>query len=309
MVRIILPGLLLVLLCLPGNLLAAAPSLVSVGWLTKNLDRKDLVVLDVSEFIHYEKKHIPGAVKGFGPWMTMNRDFVGFMMPEPGELVDMLRGFGINDDSFVVIYDEGTSSSDTAKSARALWTFHALGHDGVAILDGGFAAWQDDGQPVSTKAAAPLTGNFSGSLVSDRIAGLADVQAAIGSDKVYLVDTRDPDQYFGHEKKSEISRYGHLPGALLLPESYLTIAGEEFSPSFFRDKDELKAMAMGIHLPEDRQAEIITYSNHGLSAALGYFVLHDLLGYSRVKVYDGSILEVSEVKDVPMVANRWAWAK
>ncbi|MFP7754619.1 sulfurtransferase [Thermodesulfobacteriota bacterium B35] len=302
-------GVLLFMFCLPGLALAAESSLVSVDWLAKNLKKKDLVILDVSEFIHYEKGHIPGAVKAFGPWMTMNRDFVGFMMPDQETLVEMLRSYGVNNESFVVVYDEGITSKDTAKSARALWTLHTLGHTRVAILDGGMAAWEQTEKPVSTKAAAPLTGNFSGKLEAAKVATLAEVRRKLGSSGVAFVDNRLPEYYFGHEKNSEISRAGHLPGALLWPEEYMTIAGEDFAPSYFRKKDELAQMARGIHLPADKNAEIITYSNHGLAAAMGYFVLHDLLGYRNVKLYDGSILEAAEVKEVPMVVNAWGWEK
>ncbi|BCO10576.1 sulfurtransferase [Desulfolithobacter dissulfuricans] len=302
-------GVLLCIFFLPGLVMAAGSSLVSVEWLAKNLNKKNLVILDVSEFIHYESKHIPGAVKAFGPWMTMNSEFVGFMMPDETELVSMLRGYGVNNDSFVVVYDEGITSRDTAKSARALWTLHALGHDQVAILDGGMAAWEQSEQPVTTRAATPFGGNFSGKLQASKIATLAEVKAKLGSGKVTFLDNRSPDQYFGHEKNSEISRAGHLPGSLLWPESFMTIAGVDFAPSYFRDKDELEKMARGVYLPADKKAEIITYSNHGLAASMGYFVLHDLLGYRNVKVFDGSILEVAPAEDVPMVVQRWGWEK
>jgi thiosulfate/3-mercaptopyruvate sulfurtransferase len=304
-----LVGVLLFMFCLPCLSAAAEKTLVNVDWLAENLQQDNLVILDVSEFIHYEKKHIPGAVKGFGPWMTMNRDFVGFMMPGEAELMDMIKGYGVNTDSFIVIYDEGVTAADTAKSARALWTLHALGHDKVAILDGGMAAWEQEEKPVSTDPVSPLRGNFSGALVPAKIATLDEVQKKINAADVYFVDNRIPEQYFGHEKKSEISRSGHLPGALLWPDAYMTIAGVDFAPSYFREKEELQLMAKGVHLPEDKNAAIITYSNHGLAAATGYYVLHDILGYTNVKVFDGSILEVTEVEAVPMVVNRWGWEK
>ncbi len=302
-------GVLLFMFCLPGLATAAQSSLVSVDWLAKNLNKKDMVILDVSEFIHYEKGHVPGAVKAFGPWMSMNREFVGFMMPPEADLVDMIQGYGVSNDSFVVVYDEGITSKDTAKSARALWTLHALGLNNVAILDGGMAAWEQTEKPVSTKAAAPLGGDFTGKMVTAKVATLADVKKKIGSSKVYFVDNRIADQYFGHEKNSEISRSGHIPGALLWPQSFMTIAGVDFAPSYFRDKEDLQKMAKGIHLPADKNIEVITYSNHGLAAAMGYFVLHDLLGYKNVKIFDGSILEAAAADDVPMVVNRWGWEK
>lgn len=307
--KVVLLGAFLVMFCLPGLVLAAGDSLVSVDWLAKNLNKKNIVILDVSEFIHYEKRHIPGAVKGFGPWLTMNSDFVGFMMPEEADLVSMIKEYGVNDDSFVVVYDEGVTAKDTGKSARALWTLHAMGLNNVAILNGGMSAWEQTEKPTSTKATAPLAGDFSGKLTQTRVASLADVKEKIGSSKVYFVDNRSPEQYFGHEKNSEISRTGHLTGALLLPSSYMTVAGVGFAPSYFRDVKELQQMAKGIHLPSDKNVEIITYSNHGLAAAMGYFVFHDMLGYKNVKVFDGSILEASENEDVAMVVNRWAWVK
>ncbi len=302
-------GVLLFMFCLPGLAPAAQSSLVSVDWLAKNLNKSNLVILDVSEFIHYEKGHVPGAVKAFGPWMSMNREFVGFMMPPEADLVDMIKGYGVSNDSFVVVYDEGITPKETAKSARALWTFHTLGFDNVAILDGGMAAWEQTEKPVSTQATAPLGGDFTGKMVAAKVATLADVKKKIGSSKVYFVDNRIADQYFGHEKNSEISRSGHIPGALLWPQGFMTIAGVDFAPSYFRETKELQQMAKGIHLPSDKNVEVITYSNHGLAAAMGYFVLHDLLGYKNVKIFDGSILEASAVDDVPMVVNRWGWEK
>lgn len=307
--KVTLLGAFMIMFCLPGLVLAAGNSLVSVDWLAKNLKNKNLVILDVSEFIHYEKGHIPGAVKGFGPWLTMNSDFVGFMMPEEADLISMLKGYGVNNDSFVVVYDEGVTANDTGKSARALWTLHALGLKKAAILNGGMSAWEQTEKPISAKAVSPLAGNFSGKLVQTKVASLAEVKKKIGSSKVYFVDNRSPEQYFGHEKNSEISRAGHLPGALLLPASYMTIAGVDFAPSYFRDVKELQQMAKGIHLPADKNIEIITYSNHGLAAAMGYYVLHDMLGYKNVKVFDGSILEASAKEDVAMVVNRWGWVK
>lgn len=300
-------GVLLFLFCVPGLVLGAESSLVSVDWLAKNLTKENVVILDVSEFIHYEKGHVPGAVKAFGPWMTMDRDFVGFMMPPESDLVSMVQGYGVNRDSFVVVYDEGITSNDTAKSARALWTLHALGFTRVAILNGGMAAWEQDEQDISSKAAIPFKGNFTGTLVSSKVATLSEVQKKIGQSKVYFLDNRGADQYFGHEKSSEIRRAGHLPGALLWPGSFMTIAGVDFAPSYFREMDELQAMVQGIYLPADKDAEIITYSNHGLGAAMGYFVLHDLLGYKNVKIFDGSILQAAEVPGLAMVINRWGW--
>lgn len=289
--------------------LAAADPLVSVGWLAKNLDKPNVVVLDVETFFHYERKHIPGAVKAFGPWQAVNVKGQDLVMPKVHDLVRMIRGYGVNRNSFVVIYDEGVTAQDTAKSARALWTFHALGHDRVAILDGGLAAWEQAGKTVSREPVVPRPGNFTGKLVQAKRATLAEVKKKLGSAKVVLLDDRSAEQDFGQEKQSYIKRYGHLPGSRLWPASYMTKAGDNFSPSFMRDREELQEMAKGVGIPADKNVEIITYSNQGMQAALGYYVLHDLLGYKNVKLYDGSILEAAAVKSVPMERDSWGYLK
>jgi len=297
----------LLFFCLAQSCLAATGSLVSVEWLAKNLHHNNMVVLDVSTFTHYEKGHIPGAVKAFGPWQTMNENFIGFMMPPVADLETMLCGYGVNNDSQIVLYDEGVTAEDTAKSARALWSLHALGHTRVAILDGGFAAWEFEEQAVSQKAATPLKGNFTASIQTDKVVDLAQVKKKLGT--VVLVDSRLPEEHFGHEKKSHIKRAGHLPGSMLWPAAYMTNAGIELSPSYFKDREILAKMAMGVGIPTDKQSEIIVYSNHGLSAALEYFTLHDLLGYSNVRIFDGSVLEAAAAADIPMEVDGWGYKK
>ncbi len=304
--KIAIIGLILFTFFVTGEALAGT-SLVSVKWLAKNLNKSNMVILDVGAFTHYEKTHIPGAVKAFGPWMTMSEDFVGFMMPEVTGLVKMIKGYGVNNKSLVIIYDEGITADDTAKSARALWTLHALGHDNVAILDGGFAGWDQMEKPVSNKPATPDAGNFTGKLVTSKVATLAEVEKKTHNSKVVFVDNRIVDHFFGKEKNSEVDRFGHIPGARLWPESYMSDAGINLSPSYLKSVKVLGKMAAGVGIPADKNTEIITYSNHGLTAAMGYFVLHDMLGYNNVKVFDGSMLEYAAAQKAPLDRHNWGY--
>jgi len=295
--------------CSYGAAAAESQRLVSIDWLAKNLEAPNVVVLDVGAFTLHEKGHIPGAVKAFGPWQTMNDEFVGFMMPKVDNLVQMLRGFGVNNDSYVIVYDEGVTAQDTAKSARAVWTLEAMGHTNVAILDGGFEAWKQAGKAISAEPTIPMPGNFTGDLVQSKLATMSEVKKALQSSGVVFVDARLPQESFGHEKKSYIKRFGHLPGSRLLPADFMTRAGVDFSPSFMRNTEVLQLMAQGVGIPADKDAEIVTYSNRGIQAAMGYFVLHDLLGYRNVKVFDGSMLEAAADESVPMDTNGWGYKK
>lgn len=87
----------------------------------------------------------------------------------------------------------------------------------------------------------------------------------------------------------------------------MTNAGVDFAPSYLKDTAELKQMAKGIGIPADKNVEIITYSNHGKSAAMGYFVLHDILGYTNVKIFDGSLLEYAPIKELALQSNAWGF--
>ena len=299
----------MILAATAGSALAGNDSLVSSKWLAKNLNKRNVVILDVGDFTHYEKNHIPGAIKAFGPWQTMNDQFVGFMMPKTDDLVTMLRSYGVNNDSRIIVYDEGITAMDTCRSARALWTLHVLGHDDVAVLDGGFAAWEQSGKPVSKKAVTPIAaGNFTAKMVASKIATMNEVAKKIGTDTVFL-DNRGTAEFFGHEKKSHVKRYGHLPNARVLPSNYVSNAGIKLSPAFMKDTKDLAQIVAGVGIPANKDAEIITYSNHGLQAAMGYFVLHDLLGYKNVKIFDGSILEAAPNKKIPLEKFAWGYMK
>ena len=288
---------------------AAQAHLVSVDWLARNLKAPHLAVLDVGAFTRYEKEHIPGAARAFGPWQRKNAQFVGYMMPSVPAVIRMLRSFGVNNDSFVVIYDDGTTAHDTAMSARALWTLEALGHDRVAILDGGFEAWKQKKEPVTSRPSVPRPGDFTGRLEKGKLATLADVKRDLRSSGVVFVDNRSPNEDFGFEKKSYIVRYGHLPGSRLWPAGFMTIGGIKFSPSYMRPREELADAVRGVGIPANRNAEIITYSDQGTDAALGYFVLHDLMGYKNVRLFDGSILEAAADMSVPMEKNGWGYKR
>ncbi len=287
---------------------AQVNGLVSVEWLAKHLNDKGIVVLDVRTFPKYLKSHIPGAIRAFGPWQMMNDKFIGFMAPPVDQLEDMLQGYGVSNDTLVIIYDQGLTSTDTAKSARALWTLHYLGHDKCAILDGGFNAWEQKEQPTTAKPAIPLMrGNFKANVVANKVITLDEVKKKLKSKGAIFLDARQPHEHFGHEKKSFISRYGHLPGSLLIPAAYITIGGQNFSPAYLRTPKELEEMVRGAGIPSDKSAEIIVYSNTGLQAALDYFVLNNVLGYKNVRLFDGSVLEASKDKDVPMIRYSWGW--
>lgn len=162
----------------------------------------------------YRAGHLPGAVfvdldTGLsGPPGAAGRH----PLPEPAELQRTLRAAGVRTAHPVVAYDDG----DSSVAARAWWLLRWAGHDEVAVLDGGFAAWQAEGRPVTTARPRPEPGDIEvrpGAMpVLD-----ADAAAAIARDGV-LLDARAPRRYTGETEPVD-PRPGHIPGALNAPSS------------------------------------------------------------------------------------------
>ncbi|MCP2201526.1 thiosulfate/3-mercaptopyruvate sulfurtransferase [Lentzea flava] len=131
-------------------------------------------------------------------------------LPDPERLQEVLRRAGVREDSQVVAYDAG----DGSVAARVWWLLRWAGHDEVAVLDGGFAAWEAAGLPVTAEEPAPLTGDVvvrPGQMpVLD-----ADEAAALAQEGV-LLDARAAARYRGETEPVD-PKAGHIPGALNAP--------------------------------------------------------------------------------------------
>ncbi|MCP2253375.1 thiosulfate/3-mercaptopyruvate sulfurtransferase [Prauserella aidingensis] len=160
----------------------------------------------------YRDGHLPGAV-----FLDVDTDLAGVPgsagrhpLPEPADLQRVLRGAGVRGDRPVVAYDD----ADSSVAARAWWLLRWAGHQRVAVLDGGFAAWRAEGRPVTAEIPDPQQGDITvepGHLpVLD-----ADGAAALARDGV-LLDARARERYTGDHEPVD-PRGGHVPGARNAP--------------------------------------------------------------------------------------------
>jgi thiosulfate/3-mercaptopyruvate sulfurtransferase len=160
----------------------------------------------------YRRGHLPGAV-----FVDLDRDLAGpsgpagrHPLPGAGAFQEAMRRAGVSGGRSVVVYDD----ADSTAAGRAWWTLRYFGHRRVRVLDGGYRAWAESGQPVTTKVPAPERGDFT-----VRPGGLplldADGAAALAGDGV-LLDARAGERYRGEVEPIDPVA-GHIPGAVSAP--------------------------------------------------------------------------------------------
>jgi len=285
----------------------AAEPLVSPQWLAQHNKDSDLVILDIRSAIDgggekaYLQAHIPGSVHtdyDKGAWRVM-RNNVPFMLPSVPELDALIGDLGIDETTHVVVVPAGVSSTDFGAAARVYWTLKVAGVPNVSILDGGVAGWRAAGLPLNSGKEEPSPKIFNAKIDNSMIAELADVEKTIGAHNATLIDARSPSLFNGKEKAPQIAAYGHIPGAIDVDNARFY----DESTNRLKPKPELAAIAAQI--PRDKPA--ISYCNTGHWAATDWFVLHEILGYKDVRLYDGSMVEWAADPKRPVESSRTKW--
>jgi thiosulfate/3-mercaptopyruvate sulfurtransferase len=267
--------------------------LVSAEWAEQNLDTDGVVFVEVDEdTTAYDAGHIPGAVKL--DWKTELQDPVVRDFVDRGGFEKLLSAKGISNDDTVVLY----GGNNNWFAAYAYWYFRLYGHNDVKLLDGGRKKWELDGRPLSTEVPQRQATSYTAREQDKSIRAFRDeVVAAIGEKN--LVDVRSPDEFAGrllapaHLPQEQAQRGGHIPTAINVPWS--KAANEDGT---FKNDDELRSLYEAEGIDEARPT--IAYCRIGERSSHTWFVLHELLGLSDVKNYDGSWTEYGSLVGVPI---------
>ncbi len=269
---------------------AAMEPVVTTGWLEQNLDK--VVVLDVRKVEEYKAGHIPNAVNVvYGSWAVKKGDLLN-ELPADDDLKDILSSAGIEATTPVVVLGKMDTPPDRVDATRVAWTLKYAGVQDVALLSGGYNKWVADNKAVSTDAARPRAKAYRGTFQKDVAAKKADVLDALG--KAVIVDVREPDFFDGKKKMDFVARAGRIKGAVNLPTSLMYEAD-----GTYKSKDALAAEAAKA-VGTDTSKEIILYCDTGKFCTAWWFMLHELLGYSNAKAYDGSMMEYAKDAAAPM---------
>jgi len=278
--------------------------LVDASWLDEHLDADNLVILDVRSSIDnggdarsFSEARIPGSRYSSytdAGWRE-TRDGVPGVMPAVEELEALVGGLGIGNDSQVVIVPAGTGATDFGSAARVYWTFKVLGHEDVAILDGGFAGWQQQGFEVASgEPAKPEGVDFSASLQEALFASSDDVKAAIDS-PTQLVDARPAGFYTADIQSPATLVAGTIPTSVNLEhQKYIS----ERDGAYYLDEAPLLERIDELAL--DAKTPAIAFCNTGHWAAIGWFMLEEVAGFEQASMYDGSMAEWTRQNELPL---------
>jgi thiosulfate/3-mercaptopyruvate sulfurtransferase len=281
------------------GVISPAPSAATFGYVnpqllieTEELGRRlgeaRLVVVDTRSNEEYAKGHLAGAVHV--RWQALD-DLEANKQGLPiaaSNAERLFSGVGIGVNTLVVAYD---GPKNPFGAARLFYVLEFFGHSKVRVLNGGFTKWEREGRPVSTETPRPAKGEFIARPRPELSATAEQVRARLGEPTVCLLDARSDDEYSGKDVRA--SRAGRIPGAVNV--DYLrTIRPDDHT---FKSAEELRKLFEAAGATPDR--ETITYCHTGGRAAHDYFVLR-LLGYQRLKNYDGSWVEWGNSDALPV---------
>ena len=270
--------------------------LVSTKWLADHLADDGLVIVESDEdVLLYETGHITGAVKV--DWHTDLQEPVSRDYLDGEGFAGLLSEKGISRDDTIVFYGD----NNNWWAAYALWVFTLFGHPHVCLLDGGRQKWLAEGRPLTREKADrsptlyPVVARDDAPIRAYR----DDVERHLRS-RGPLVDVRSPGEYSGEllsmpdYPQEGAMRGGHIPGAVSVP--WKRAANDDGT---FRPVEQLRAIyteEQGLSPGDD----VIAYCRIGERSSHTWFVLRHLLGFERVRNYDGSWTEWGNLVRAPI---------
>jgi len=259
--------------------------LATTDWLSGAFGAGDLKIVDGSwrmpgnppAHIDFEQRRIPGAVFFDLDAIADQSTGLPHMLPSPKEFAASVGAAGIRRRDRVVVYDDAGLFS----AARVWWTFRAMGHDLVCVLDGGLPKWTREGHALATGPHRPAAADYEIEQIMPLARTADDVRDMLETRSGVVLDARPAPRFAGVADEPRPGlRSGHMPGAMNLPHAAMLAASGELLPvaelaRLFRDLD--------VHT----DTEIITTCGSGVTAAVLSLAL-ERLGHRRHGLYDGS---------------------
>lgn len=272
--------------------------LVTVQQVREWIDNKyPMTIFEISKKEKYEAGHLPNAIQLWRPDYENIEDYeYEGMIATQQQMETLLSKKGVVSNTKIVLYD----TKGSVDAMRFRWILTLYGYDNIAVMNGGKTAWINAGYSLSSKTVTnikPTQFSFPADKYLYQIATLENVQAAIKDTNIIILDTREPEEYYGqpyisngklYPYKKGAHTYGCIPTAIHLNWSDAVDLQNDHCFKALKDLRYNMAMAGVV-----ANKEIITYCHSGVRSAHTAYVLTELLGYPKVKNYDGSWIEWS----------------
>lgn len=252
--------------------------LVQVEELNNMLDDENLFLIDARA--NESDSLIPGAVHFSAVSELIDNDHeVSNFLIGPDQFEDKMRELGLDQDAEVVIYDEGQHLA----AARLFYALEYYGFSNASLLNGGMAAWLEEGYPIVEDPVETEQGNFTVEVQPARFCDFETVMAASEDPDKIILDVRSEGEYTGEVKRAEKS--GHIPNAIHLEWSEVI---ESDGVPYFKPASEIQEIYTSAGLTPDK--EIIPHCQSNVRGSHSYFTLR-LMGFDSVRPYEGSWAE------------------
>lgn len=266
-------------------------ALVSTDWLAANFP--GVKIVDGSWRMpgappareDYERRHIPGAAFFDIDGIADRESPLPHMLPAPEDFAKAVGALGIAHTDSVVVYDD----QGVFSAARVWWTFRAMGHEKVAVLDGGLPKWEAEGRPVTDQGTERRSITYCAALQHEWVRDAGAVRAALASGDANVADARPGERFRGQAPEPrEGLRSGHMPGARSVPHSVL------LNPDgTMRAPAEIKTIFQSAGV--DLERPVVTTCGSGVTAAVLSLAL-EFAGHRRHGLYDGSWAEWGDAR-------------
>ena len=270
--------------------------LVTTDWVAQHGSDAGIRLVEVDvDTAAYDEGHISGAV-GLN-WQTQLCDQVRRDILTKEQFEELCQDNGISNDTTVIFYGDNNNWFAT----YALWQFRYYGHDEskLKVMDGGRQKWIDEGRDLVTDAASPASTDYRAKFPDDNVRATKDhVLPTLEQGVVNLVDVRSPAEFTGEiiappGLPETAQRPGRIPGAANIP--WATAVADDGT---FKSHDELKEIYEGAGVDPDK--ETVAYCRIGERSSHTWFALKYLLGYEKVRNYDGSWTEWGNLVGAPI---------